>query len=284
VASGALAFAAVVSPPVLLLVERGNIDAVIFAGLVIPLFLMAKRSGVVTTCSLCGLIAFLAILKIYPIAAAIVLAHRKFGFAAMAFAVVLAVTGLLCAVGLSELKTIAQNTPQTLGMSYGDMPIFIAANSRHLLPTNLDAGMLRMVAGITAIVLAALAFSLSLFYSNVLRSLLPVLDPTVSIGAVAIACVAIFCFSFLLGTNFDYRLVFLLGVMPVLLNAYDAEQRFGTLLAAAAIVLFLWLSRISSYVLVPFEVLDWSLFTVGVMWLTQTVFLQSPVNDQPLPG
>jgi hypothetical protein len=94
------------------------------------------------------------------------------------------------------------------------------------------------------------------------------------------SCASVFCFSFLLGANFDYRLVFLLGVLPALLSAYDAEQRTGSLVAAGAIVLFLWVSRVSSHLLVPFEILDWALFLVGVMWLAQTVFRYPNTNTR----
>ena len=76
----------------------------------------------------------------------------------------------------------------------------------------------------------------------------------------------------MLGSNYDYRLVFLLAVLPVLLIAHDAERRVATMVAPVTIVLFLWMSRISSCIPVPFEVLDWLIFVTGVMWVTQTIF------------
>ncbi len=45
----------------------------------------------------------------------------------------------------------------------------------------------------------------------------------------------------------------------------------ATIIAPATIVLFLWMSRISSRVPVPFEMLDWLIFVTGVMWLMRTI-------------
>ena len=272
--SGALAFAAAVSPPILLLLERGNIDVLMFVSLVISAYLMAKRTGLGATLAQSGLIAFLAILKIYPIAGAVVLSHKKLGYFAIALTCVLAAIGMLSVVGPGELNVIALNTPQAIGRSYGDAPIFMAAKDHGLLPATFDAVALRVSAGATALALASIAFTLSLLRADILRGILPVLDSGSARGAVAMSCMSVFCFSFLLGTNFDYRLVFLLGVLPALLDAYDVERRAKCLIVPGAIVLFLWLSRVSLYILVPFELLDWSLFVIGVMWLARSIFHQ----------
>ena len=277
--SGALVFAAVVSPPILLLVERGNIDALMFAGLVIPIYIMAKRTSAGTTLVQCGLIAFLTVLKIYPIAAVVVLARRRFGYRAMALTIALAVVGLLGVIGPAELKTIAINTPQSVAGSYGDLPMFIVAYNHGLLPAAFDGDKLRLIAGVTAIVLAGAALAFSLLFPRIPRTFLPSLNPTTGTGAAAISCLAVFCFSFLLGTNFDYRLVFLLGVLPPVLIAYDEEQRSTTLSIAGLIVSLLWISRVSWHIPVWFEIMDWSLFVAGIMWLTQAIFfLPSAVN------
>ena len=270
--SGALAFAAVVSPPVLLLAERGNVDILMFASLVATAYVMAKRTDLGAMLVQCAVIAFLMILKIYPIAGAVVLVQRKYGRIAIVLMGVLAMIGLLGVIGLRELKAIALHTPQIVDLTYGDMPIFIAANDHGLLLTTFDTSELRFIATLIALILAGIASTVTLLWPSMLRGFLPALNLAQPIGAVTVSCVSVFCFSFLLGANFDYRLIFLVGVLPALLNAYDVGQPAGGLLAAGAVVLFLWASRISSHILVPFEVLDWSLFVVGVMWLTQTAF------------
>jgi hypothetical protein len=280
VASGILAFTAVISPPVLLGVERGNIDVLIFAASVMTLYLMAKRTGLGATVIQCGVIAFLTVLKIYPIAGATVLARRRLGYAGIALTGLVAAIGLLGLVGPGELRAIAQNTPQSIALSYGDMPIFLAAYEHGLLPAIFESGALRVIAGMTALALAGIAILLSLRCSGILRRVLPPLDPATATGAVAMSCVSVFCFSFLLGSNWDYRLVFLLGVLPALLTAHDNERQVWTLVPPGAIVLFLWASKVSWRILVPFEVLDWSLFVLGVMWLAQTVFAQQTVSSE----
>jgi hypothetical protein len=82
--SGVLAFAAVISPPILFGVERGNIDILMFVASTMMFYLLAKQRDLRATLLLCGGIAFLAILKIYPIGGATLLAHRRLGFAGIA--------------------------------------------------------------------------------------------------------------------------------------------------------------------------------------------------------
>jgi hypothetical protein len=93
VASGVLAFTAVISPPVLFAVERGNIDILIFFLSVVTFYFSAGRDSLGTTFVQCGLIVVLSVLKLYPIASATVLAHKRWGYAGIV------VTGLLAIVG-----------------------------------------------------------------------------------------------------------------------------------------------------------------------------------------
>jgi hypothetical protein len=275
VVSGIIAFAAVISPPTLLLVERGNIDVLMFSATVVASYYLAKRSGLCATLLQCGVIVLLAVLKIYPIGSATVLAHRRWGLAGIALTGALTMIGLLGLVGLEEIKTIAMNTPQVTYRSYGDVLIFLRANEYGLVPNVLSINTLRAIAAMTALSLAGIAILVSLRRPGILRSVLPALDPASTIGAVAMSCVSIFCFSFILGSNYNYRLVFLLGVLPVLLTAHDTERRAGTIVAPAAIVLFLWVSAVSwRHVVLPFEILDWSIFAIGVMWVSQAIFAQ----------
>jgi hypothetical protein len=271
VTSGVLAFAAVISPPALFAAERGNIDVLMFAASTMIFYLLAKQDDLRATLLLSGGIAFLAILKIYPIGGAALLVRRRLGFAGIALTGALTSGGLLCLSGLGELRTIASNTPQSTWLSYGDLPIFLIANNHGLLPAHPDIGTLRMIAAMTALAVAGTAILVSLRRPEMLNRVFPTFDPASAAGAVAMSGMAIFCASFVLGSNYDYRLVFLLGVLPVLLVAHDADRRLATMVAPATIVLFLWMSRISSLIPAPFEALDWLIFAAGVMWLTRSI-------------
>jgi hypothetical protein len=272
VMSGILAFAAALSPPILFGVERGNIDVLMFVASTMLFYLLAKQNNLRATLLLCGGIAFLSVLKIYPIGGATLLAHRRWGLAGIALTGALTLSGLLGLGGLEELKTIALNTPQSTWLSYGDLPIFLIANNHGLLPAFFNIGRLRVVAAMTALAVAGIAILVSLRRPDILNCVFPALDPASRAGAVTVSGLSIFCASFVLGSNYDYRLVFLLAVLPVLLIAHDAERRVATMVAPVTIVLFLWMSRISSCIPVPFEVLDWLIFVTGVMWVTQTIF------------
>jgi hypothetical protein len=250
--------------------ERGNIDILMFSVLVPSLFLLAKATGFGALVIRSGLIAFLAILKIYPAVSASIFVRRRWGWWGIGLTGVLVVVGLLSLSGLDELKTIAQHTPQEVGLSYGALPIFLFARDHGLLQ-NVDGSALRTIAACSALFVAGSAIIVSLLRPNILQDFLPKFDES-SEGVVATACVSIFCFTFVLGSNFDYRLIFLIGILPFLLKVYDEQRRAYGLVAPAVIVLFLYMSRISRLILVPFELLDWFLFLVGIMWLVQVFF------------
>ncbi len=279
-ASGLVAFAAAISPPVLLGLERGNIDVFIFATSVITVYFLAKRTGIGATLVQCATIACLAVLKIYPIAIATILARRRWGFTGIALTGALAAIGLLGLDGPEGLKTIARNTPNGTALSYGALPIFLSANDHGLLPEVFTSDTLHLISAGTALALAGIAILVALRQPGILRGILPGLDLASPNGAIALACVSIFCFSFLLGSNFDYRLIFLLGILPVLLAAHESEGRADTMIAPATIVLFLWASRFSTHFFVPFEIFDWSMFIISMMWAAQTVF----ARPSALPG
>jgi hypothetical protein len=268
--TGIVAFIAAISPPVLLGLERGNIDMLIFSVLVSSLFLLAKATGFGALIISSGLIAFLSILKIYPVVSASIFIRQRLGWWGIGLTGVLVVVGLLSLGGLDELKAIAQNTPQQLSLAYGALPIFLFA-SNHGLLQNVDASALRTIAACFALFVAGSAIIVSLLRPNILRDFVPNLDKS-SEAIVAMACMSIFCFTFVLGSNFDYRLTFLIGVLPFLLKVYDEQRQAYGLVAPAAIILFVYLSRISRLILVPFELMDWFLFFVGIIWLGEVFF------------
>jgi hypothetical protein len=163
------------------------------------------------------------------------------------------------------------------------MPIFLLASAHVSALSKLRPDQIRVMGGVCALVLAAAAALLAWRRPAIVRRFLPPLDAASPTGSIAISSASIFCFTFLIGSNFDYRLIFLLGILPVLLVAYDAGPSLHTLIAPATIAIFLWsgeVSRISSrfYLLeVPVEVIDWVVFIGGAAWLA--LFLFHPRRD-----
>ncbi len=83
-----------------------------------------------------------------------------------------------------------------------------------------------------------------------------------------LACLAIFCFSFLLGSNFNYRLIFLVGALPKLIEAFDEAPLLRLLIAPGAVVALLWATRFPSAVN---HALNWVVYIGACTWLAEAV-------------
>lgn len=264
-------FATVMSPPALLGLERGNIDVLIFSILIISLYSISMRPGVSGLLLNCVTISILGILKIYPVAAATQLLHRKWGLPIAALATAIVATGLLSFDGLEGLRLIARHTPQTIDLSYGALPVFLWAKNHHFLGDSLSPDMLRLLAAATGLTVGIIAFGASVLLPSI-TTRLPALDASTVSGAIAIACTSIFCFSFLLGSNYDYRLIFLIGAVPMIIDRYEASGLWSNFAPIATIVVYLWVSKFSGHFFIPFELLGWLIFAAGCACIGQFMF------------
>jgi hypothetical protein len=121
-------------------------------------------------------------------------------------------------------------------------------------------------------VLGRVSFPGSLY---VFEGLVPKLKRGEPADDIAVACLSVFVFCFLLGANFDYRLIFLLGAMPVMLRHFESRPGVRTLLAPTTVVTLLWLSPLYwSYL---DELIDWLVFSGAVAWLAANLL-------SPVPG
>ena len=109
--SALVVFLAIISGPVLFAMERGNIDQVLFALLVFGFFMIECTHDSARTFFACSLIVFLTILKIFPIAAAVVLLKNRQRLLLAALTVVVSVAALLATCG-HDLPKVFANTPR----------------------------------------------------------------------------------------------------------------------------------------------------------------------------
>lgn len=292
-ASAIIVFLASCSPPILFGLERGNVDVFIFSILVIFYSFLSKMGGRSRSLGISCTIILLTVLKIYPIAAAAVFARGRRGYLYAFFTALVAIVALLLTAGGHELKAIAANTPQQTWLSYGELRIFLAArqvwwhqselgDKVGSLPFDSAAGFasqrFRLMSGVFTLTVAMGSIYLLFRRSKLILNFVPELEPTSARGAIAISCLAIFCFTFMLGSNFDYRLIFLLGVLSGSLHAYDIKRQRSLLIVPGVILIFCWLSFLSIGTL-PFlldELLDWVLFLGGIAWLAVIV---CPLNS-----
>lgn len=197
-----LVMAAVLSPAVLLGFERGNTDLFMFF-LAAFSVVIAKRWYALS--ALTVLIGF--VLKLFPIfGCAVLLGSNRSTFFKYALAI-LALATLYVVLTYSDLVLIKANTPQGINNSYGLNVLWM--NLVSLDPT--IAGYARY--------LSYLALLLSMWHASTALLRADFMSGTPSqeiyIDSFRVGA-AIYVGTFLLGNNFDYRLMFLIFTIPQL--------------------------------------------------------------------
>lgn len=257
-------FLAVLSWPVMFAMERGNIDQVVFTFLVFGFFFIERQNAKIRPYLIGALIVFLTVLKIYPVVASIVQIKNRKGALIALMTGILSVAGLILVNGKNVFRALA-NTPHITWMSFGAYPFFLAI-SRHL-PHFLAAAVDRhdrTLPSIAALVLAILSIMAGAKYKDRLYRFVPPLDFNRAVGCIAICCLAIYCFVFLSGSNFDYRLIFLTGVLAYLIDHMNGDDSLRSLPAA---ILFLLFCTTPSHTVFIHELLDGTVFILASAWL-----------------
>jgi hypothetical protein len=261
--SAIIIFFAVTSLSLLFAVERGNNDQVIFFLLVIGFFWIEHRRAASKVYFSGLLIVLLTVLKVYPIVAATLFLRHRNGVIKALLVTVFAITALFLTSG-HRLPLIFANTPQEADISFGSYPFFIAI-SQHTVPSWRPAIEARpIIAKIGAILLGSLTAAAGAIYGGRLERFLPRIDFERARGCITVSCLAIFCFVFIAGASFNYRLIFLLGVLAYLVEDIDEGVSLRSLPFAVIILLLLWKPfRLS----LPHEVLDGTVFVIASAWL-----------------
>lgn len=285
VLTSGIVFLAIASQCVLLSIERGNSDQVVFFLLVYGFFLIQRFHPGIRSRLTSALILFLTVLKIYPIASVTVFLHRRRGWKRTLITALLAVIALLLTTG-NRLAQIVANTPRDPDISFGTFPFFYAL-SRHtvhaLAPLVIDH---RLAAPMGALLLAAIGMLYGATAGNKLDRFLPPLNSMQPRGAIATACLSIFCFAFIAGASFDYRLIYLTGALAWLVEDLDRSGTKRSLPAALLILVLLWKPFWLSF---TGELVDGLVFLMSSAWLGNSLFsLQQksslfPMRSEPAP-
>ena len=215
--SATIIFFAVLSRPVLFAMARGNTDQIVFFLLVFGLFWIARQRTDLKSPLKVTLIVLLTILKIYPVAAVAIFIRQRKGALTAIVTAILSIAALLVTAGHS-LPVLLGNTPRDSRLSFGAYPFFLAISQstvRHAVPLIQSS---RLVAPIGAVVLGTFAMLAGAALGSRLDRFLPPLDFDAPRGCIAIACLAIFCFTFASGASYNYRLIFLLGALAYLVD------------------------------------------------------------------
>jgi hypothetical protein len=281
-----LIFFAVASGGVLFAIERGNTDQVVFALLVFGLLHAMRKQAGTRTILVALLIVVLTVLKIYPVVAAAVLVRNRKGVLLAVATGVTAIAALLLTGGRDAQRAL-MNTPADLRMSFGAYPSFW-----HLAhPVYGTFGRLPMLNdpgrgySLAAVALAVAAIAFAGHYRRALYAMVPPLRFDRPTGAVAASCLAVYCSVFISGTNYNYRLLFLIGVLAYLIEDLNRFALRGRSLALAVAIVLL-LNTDSKILQVPHALFDLFVFAMAAAWLgtalLENVGLLAPYEASPI--
>jgi hypothetical protein len=249
--AGLLVLLAALSPPVMLAFERGNVELLIFFLFALALSLRSEAAS--------GLLALAAMLKIFPIFGLTALLRLpKNLFFRWSAGVVIAFI-LYVALTFENFRRIFGNTEKGFDLSYGALTLGLYA---------LQAGAARPTY-ITVTVVSCLAvfglLVLALGMVNRRAGGLPAQEPR-QLDAFRLGA-GIYLGTFLLGSNWDYRLMFLLFTLPQLLEWARQVKLAQFTLAAVGISLgYLWLLRLTPLAYFLDEFANWLVFA-GLLYL-----------------
>jgi hypothetical protein len=217
VGGAAFVVAFVFSPAILLGAERGNIDLAMF-------FLLALAVAVRSVLVKSALVFAAFVAKLFPLAGVAFVLARARDEAWRVIAVLGALAVAYLGLTLDDLRLIASGTPQDWELSYG----------RAVLPLKMETWW--PGAGVPVTVLLAIGLAAALGLALAARRRGWALEATGRAGEgwwIGWAC---FVGTFLLGTNYVYRLIFLLLLVPQLWAWARAGDRVARVLLGAMLV------------------------------------------------
>lgn len=272
---------AIFSPATLLAIERGNTDLLMFFLLALALVLLRRT---VVASLLFVLLAFM--LKLFPLAALVALMGlpRKRALVLASIALVFALIYIL--LNFNDLMLIRQGTPHTPWLSYG-------VSTAELTAAKYGAAYATAARWLTLFTLAVIVWLTVRPHPRTEREPEPegALLDSFRVGA---AC---YVSTFLLGTNYYYRLIFLLLALPQLFAWTQRATRHAGLawtgLIAASISFWsLSLEKVSIH-LSPGEWIatiisrsgQWVLFGVllHLLWATRSDWVRPNFSRQKDP-
>jgi hypothetical protein len=263
---GAVLAGVALSPAVMLGFERGNIDLLVFS------LVALATAGIGPQPRAKGLAAGAALLlasflKLFPIFAVGTLFRWQSRWRLVMGAGIVTAFGVYALLTRGDIRLIDATTPRNTVDSYG-AAVGPAIARRAL---GFDGQMTFFIA--TATVIAAIAISL-VIASSFRHHGGPLEKRDVMKLDLFWAGAAVFVGTFLLGHNYDYRLVFLTLTVPQLVHwasAVRPEVPFARAILAVMIV-YVWLKEFVAVV----EILDWVLF-VGLL----SALLITAVRKEP---
>ena len=272
--------ALLVSPPVLLGLERGNYDLIIFCLVFINLSLIDRWSNGCAYATAFGL----GVLKIYPVVTVLGLL-RKTKESLRWFAAIVAAELVFVALSLRNIHALARNSAKGWRSEYGYRVEFLAVGAAGARFRRFPAQIISDLALPFLFLFCVVTIVIAWRNREFLLSFL--LKSGHKERAAFLAGAATYSASFALGSNYNYRLIFLLFTVPhlftMLRNSRDQRQRVSRYLLGVIVAVF-WLTWFGGNpLMVTLESgLTWLLF--GFLSATSMVALYSALfshRDSP---
>ena len=280
---GVVALAALISPSVMMGVERGNLDLLILA-MVGSAALVYEEGRVARTCAAISLLWLGVVLKLFPMFCAALAA--RFSRQTLIFAGATAALSLIyLASTMNYILLIRRNVPTTFVLSYGYKAIFLGLDhirsEAGLSPMGLADTWLPALTATAVLLCAAFGALVSLRNRHRFCSV----DKSAA-GTAFLFGAGIYCGTYLLGTNFIYRLMFLLLCLPQLqdwlIQRNTGRPSYAELGLFATVLGVLWLNGNadghSMFLLLP-QLFDWGLF-FGLATVLMSNFLRTSLMTE----
>ena len=232
-------FLAVLSYPVLWAIERGNVDLAILIGCVAVCLVARGRSlSPYRNCAAGLMVATMFVAKLYPIVALTALwRDRRTALASIAVAAL--VLGGYLAAYPGTLKAVRELTPFMTERSYG---AGVLVGHLYLRATDSSTAVLPDSVRLTSYLVSALALLVATVIAlRAHRRIGRLLQfPPGLEFRLAVVGVSIYCLTYCLGTNFNYRLVFLVLSIPLFVSRWESTRDRHWLLLAILVLGLLW--------------------------------------------
>lgn len=261
------------SPAVMLAIERGNNDLLIATMLIVAAFLPTgekEKEGWVAGIPRYMLLLIASLLKLFPVAALVILFNTTKKRRLLALGICFFLFALYVAYTIGDIRQIGKVVPAAISTSFGSMvlPDYILKKAVKF-GVYIPHIMARFLSLVACIVLPLWVLRHNV--GNIIQAT-TTSEPLESKwqGRLWLTGSAVFCTAFLLGNNYDYRLLFLLLLLPQLFLWVKDERRKGVGLVLVLVLLLLWLTfNISSnYVVLKdsvnilSEVVAWALYSL----------------------
>jgi len=214
------------SPVVMLLVERGNIDIVIFALVVAGIKFRNQLAWFLS------IIFFASVLKLYPLCL-FVFGWRKERKERIIFLIFSLLLVCYLFYNMADFSLISKGTPREVGCSYGRNVIFTFASRMVMFSPSMKKLLVDFFPNATVF------FTLCMGAITAYKTSLPIVDENEKLGFGFLSGAAIYCFTFIIGNNFDYRLSFLIFTIPMLF--LWSKERKSSVIYKSLFFSVLWL-------------------------------------------